>query len=234
MSQQYSNWCFTVNNHTVLDDQLLQDMPYSYLLYGHEVGQEGTPHLQGYVQFQKKLRLSALKKLHPTAHWEPAKGSSTDNYEYCTKEGDYQEFGTLKNTKGAAQKGVNSMAQRIKRNQRLLTVPFEELIASGDIHPCQIRGLKNAINDIKEQNNRLHPPDSLDGDLPHLWYWGEAGTGKSLKARTDHPDAYLKAANKWWDGYDNEDVVLIEDFDKNHSVLCHHLKLWADRVCFQR
>lgn len=37
------NWCFTVNNYTVLDDQTLQDMPYKYLIYGREVGEEGTP-----------------------------------------------------------------------------------------------------------------------------------------------------------------------------------------------
>ena len=40
---QSKNWCFTVNNYSVLDDQTLQDMPYKYLIYGREVGDEGTP-----------------------------------------------------------------------------------------------------------------------------------------------------------------------------------------------
>jgi len=229
----YKNWCFTLNNYTLADEQSFQDMPYSYLLYGREIGEQGTPHLQGYVQFKQRLRLTALKKLHPQAHWEPSKGSSTDNLTYCKKDNDYQEFGKLTNTKGAAEKGVNSTEERIKRNLLLRdTKDLNDLINDGTLSLNQVPCIEKARKILKEQARLSAPPAALDGDLPHLWYWGPSGTGKSLKARTDHPDAYLKAANKWWDGYDGENTVLIEDFDKKHDVLCHHMKLWADRYTF--
>ena len=77
----------------------LQDMPYKYLIYGREVGDEGTPHLQGYVQLKKITRLTGMKKLHPTAHWEVAKGTEEQNRTYCSKEGDFQEFGTPRRPK---------------------------------------------------------------------------------------------------------------------------------------
>lgn len=50
-----------------------------------------------------------------------------------------------------------------------------------------------------------------------LIYWGAAGTGKSRRAHTDYPDAYVKLDGRWWDGYDNQESVIIDDFYGNQS-----------------
>lgn len=43
-------------------------------------------HYQGFVVCERTKRLSAMKKIHSTAHWESCNGSFDDNKKYCTKE----------------------------------------------------------------------------------------------------------------------------------------------------
>lgn len=46
------------------------------------------------------------------------------------------------------------------------------------------------------------------------------------------PDAYLKMCNKWWDGYTGQTEIILEDIDKTHQCLAHHIKLWTDHYSF--
>lgn len=39
--------------------------------------------------------------------------------------------------------------------------------------------------------------------------------------------------NDLWEGYDNQDVVLLEDIDPFHVKLGYNIKIWADRYAFR-
>lgn len=57
-----------------------------YGVYQREKGEQGTEHFQGYAEFHKTQRFSALKKWLPTAHFEPRKGTRDQARNYCMKE----------------------------------------------------------------------------------------------------------------------------------------------------
>lgn len=64
------------------------------------------------------------------------------------------------------------------------------------------------------------------------WHYGPTGTGKSSTVRKENPIFYHKIPNKWWDGYKDQEVVIIDDFGEEHSCLGYHLKIWADHYPF--
>ena len=88
---QSKRWAFTYNNYPVeILEQLVATFEKLSVLYiiGKEVGAEGTPHLQGYIETPKRCRPSCFN-LPKQIHWEKCKGSREDNVVYCSKDGDY-------------------------------------------------------------------------------------------------------------------------------------------------
>lgn len=78
------HWCFTVNNYN--EETIIPDRSeYEYMVIGKEVGESGTPHLQGYVVMKKQCLLSTMKKLIPGAHLEVARGTPKAASDYCKK-----------------------------------------------------------------------------------------------------------------------------------------------------
>ncbi|EMD42418.1 replication-associated protein, putative [Entamoeba histolytica KU27] len=79
-----------------------------------------------------------------------------------------------------------------------------------------------------------------DGELSskNAWIYGPSATGKSRLVREYAKSRgyriYEKLSNKWWDNYDGEEIVLIEDLDPQVcKLLVHHIKLLADRYPFR-
>lgn len=193
-----------------------------YIVIGEEVGQGGTPHLQGTIVFKDAKSFTACKAALPGSPHIEACVDFMASFEYCKKEGHFHERGVApksQTAKGDAERERWAVALSAAKKGK-----FED--AAPQIQVTQCRNLEYI------HMRQMSLTKLTETEEENLWYWGPTGTGKSRKARADNPDAYLKCCNKWWDHYQDEDVVLIEDFDKNHAVLGHHLKIWADRYPF--
>lgn len=92
LRQRARKYCFTLNNYTQnnIDTIILyvttQNGQY---IIGKEVGESGTPHLQGYIEFKNAISFNSLKKIMPQAHIEKTRGNKTENLNYCKKDNDY-------------------------------------------------------------------------------------------------------------------------------------------------
>jgi hypothetical protein len=83
-------WCFTLNNYSVEEKNSISKLCLDNIgIIGDEVGDEGTPHLQGYIKFNKAIRLTALKKINNRIHWEKSKGTDKENFLYCSKDNNF-------------------------------------------------------------------------------------------------------------------------------------------------
>lgn len=216
-------WCFTVNNYDEAEYQALLGTECQYCIIGKEVGENGTPHLQGFIQFNKPGKtLVGCKKINGRAHWEATKGNVEQNYEYCSKEGNFEERGT----KPVSQKRKGEMEK--ERYERAY-----EYAKSGQFEEIDKDILIRHLGNLKKIRAEFQSaPTALTGDLQNEWIYGRAGVGKTSKAMKENPGAYLKGLNKWWDGYVDQSVVIIDDMDPYHKNLAQEFKVWAHHYPF--
>lgn len=210
-------FCFTLNNYTAEDELALSVLDCKYLVYGHEVAPTtGTPHLQGYIVFKDAHTLSSLRSIGLGISWTVnTRGDADVNYLYCTKEGvDIVERGrrpVSQAKKGKMEKDRWSAAILAVSEKR-----YDDV--DGDILGKHLRSVEYAASKLHKR--KLEDLDALENE----WHYGDPHSGKSA-TRALHPGCYVKLAHsKWWDDYQDEDVVFIDDFSDR--------KLVDEMICF--
>lgn len=216
-------WCFTLNNYSGEEYSSIEQYCRTvgrYAIIGKERGEQGTPHLQGYISFSSARRFDAVKKgLGSRVHLERARGSADQNRNYCSKEGDFTEFGTIPEKVGG-----DSLEEKIAKSKRLLdpTVPLDTLVDDGTLNAYSYLLIDKTRMAIAAKGEPFMP-DGVRG----VWIWGPPGSGKTRHVWETYPGLYEKAQNKWFDGYCGERYILLDDLDTD--VLSHYLKRWMDR-----
>lgn len=220
-SSRSRNFAFTYNNYP--STELVDGIRCRYMIYGKEVSSTGTPHLQGTVCFHQTKSFRQVIEMLPGCHISLVRNLPA-SIEYCKKEGNFVE------------RGVRPYTPREKGEKE--KIKWEEIFRHAedgdfDLIPESIR-IRYRWN-LKGVRDDYIAAQGLQSDdvLIHEWYWGETGTGKTKKAYDENPGAYRKTGNKWWDHYQGEEVVIIDDFDKRAGEkLLWHLKIWGDHYPF--
>jgi len=214
--------CFTLNNYSEEDVERIkrESSKFTYLVFQRERGVEGgTPHLQGYAYAPNPKSLAGWKtSIGARAHIEAARGSGAQNREYCTKEETREpstepwEFGTM--PAQGARSDLAAVHQRVVEGATLKAISEE---SPGDFIRY-FRGIQAV--------QQLYVP-SRHWKTTVSWFHGPTGTGKSLEASNRFPDAYWKmGSSKWWDGYEGEGAVIIDDYRRDLCTFAELLRLF--------
>lgn len=191
----------------------------SYVVGQLEKGKETEhPHIQFYVNFKKPQRLSAFK-FNKGIHAEKCK-SEKASMDYCQKE-DTRVEGPVEYGEKPFHRNEKADWEDVWRKAK--EGKIEELPAT--IRTIHYKTLKAIAKDYMKFEDKNH--------LRGIWVWGKAGAGKSKwvrdQAKLLEKPLYSKLCNKWWDGYQGEYLVVMDDIGLNHECLAQQLKIWADR-----
>ncbi len=217
------HWCFTLNNPEQGEIDF-QHENHDYMIAGTEVcPQTGTPHIQGYIVFKIRTRLTGVKKWLPRAHFEMMEGTSQQSILYCKKDGDFREFGMTP----VPQKQINREVMQARWDNAYVHAKVGNFDTIPK--PMLIRNY-HAFKRIHQDN----PPavDNLD-QTDNYWIVAPTGYGKSTYAREKYFPFYDKPPNKWWVGYEDQPNIILDDFGpKQCQHLGWYMKRWADKFPF--
>lgn len=233
------HYVFTLNNYSEGDVSSLVAIgtelpePVKYLIFAREVGESGTPHLQGYISFGVRKSLAYVKDLVSSqAHLEVARGSPQANKTYCSKANppgqieksaeDVFEYGILPNGRGHRSDLV-AVAEQVRAG-----VPLRQI---ADDDPASFIRYGNGILRYRMMQRPSRPGP------PQIWvFWGPSGSGKTRRCWefTDAEKIWVHPGDRWFDGLDSQATpcVLFDDFDGSWFKLDYLLKL-LDRYVFQ-
>ena len=232
-------WCFTWNNYTADHLVHLRErvvLVVEYLAFQPERGATGTPHLQGVVVFKNPRTLSGVASLFANGgpklvHFEVMRGTIDQAVDYCSKEDSrdpaagfiFEEHGVRPVGQGV-RTDIEAVASLVRDGKRLREIAD----SNGAEYIKYHRGIQ-AMALLYQEPRREKP-------LVY-WFWGPTGTGKTRTAydtsQADGNDPYFKpGTTKWWDGYDGQVDVIIDDYRKDFSTFAEFLRL-LDRYPFR-
>ena len=144
-------WVFTLNNPEgeIKDfiENLTSNIATRYIVIGKErAPTTGTLHWQGFVEFENAATFNQVKKRIEGAHIEPAMGSNSQNRDYCSKSGDFVEYGKLF-TRVQTSEQASEAVRLISSGMRPVDIALEYQALSAYV-VNHYRALRDIYNDI--------------------------------------------------------------------------------------
>lgn len=232
MATQSRDWKMTAEADRHSQDQLqevLRSLHYPYWIFSEERGSGGFHHYQGFIQTGKATRLSTLIKDFKAAGYVGDKGQGEIHFQprgrqpvseaiaYCSKTethiaGPWSEGVPELHNKQGKRSDLEVLREAVdsgKTLAELMTDSETMYMMSGS----KVLWVKNYIHAKAErkalEERRNHRWPKVHG----IYIWGDSGVGKTTWVMDHFDDLYpVSGHDHPFDGYEGQDVVLIDEF----------------------
>lgn len=183
-------------------------------------------HIQGYIEFTRSVTPVVAQILMGTcAHMSIRKGTRDEARNYCMKEDTRMEgpweLGKWEMGGQGSRNDLRNLKKIIDEGGHLLDCyeeNFGSMVRFG-------RGIERYAF-LRRGKNKTYSPKTIEV------FVGPTRTGKSRKARELlGENFYEKPDGQWFDGYDGEENVLMDDFDWRKMDICLFLKVTDNYPC---
>lgn len=220
MQNRTREWCFTLNNWTQeeYDKLSVQDKQVRYMIFGKEQGDQGTPHLQGYVYFHNAKTFSQVKTYFGDRfHIENTRGSREENVAYCSKDEEYVEIGDLPHQ--GSRKDIATIKEMVDKGATM-----REVVQRATSYQSARMG--QLLLQYRKTPSRKAPRV--------VWIYGPSGTGKTHRAVEMAGDDYWISGRdlRWFQGYCGQKTAVIDDFRADYCKF-HELLRLLDKYPYQ-
>lgn len=229
MGNKYQSFWFVVNNWTEANKKKIKKIvntgKVSYVIHGDEVGEQGTPHIQGYLWTSEKKQIIDVVRLlggkdcvHPAVGVSGSAKGPQYWRDYCTKQGtNVYEYGVMP-TQEQHEEDVASAGQGKRNDINAAVACIKEDMGKRnpmkrvcEEHPEVVvkfhKGLEYIARNLVEPRSQA----------PEIWvFYGKTGVGKSRRAREMVDVSRLWTWNpgqgSWFDGFFGQEYALFEEF----------------------
>lgn len=203
-----------------------------------------NPHIHIFVVFPSTRRFepSRMKSYFAavlgantarTLHVETCYADDLSNIRYAKKEGDYEVIGT--------EESLHTMNPgpaydaRTQRNKDAFQDAIDKAKA-GLMHEIPAHLQIRHYNALQKIALELVKKTERMKTMCGVWIWGPVGTGKTTTveyALADVPFYRKDNMTKWWDGYNGEEYVLLDEFQPAQAnAFMGLLKTWTGNSAF--
>ncbi|AIF76270.1 Rep [Bat circovirus] len=204
---RYRHWLLTYNNPTESAEELIQLFDENGIQYTFQLesGESNTRHYQIYLRFNNPQRSSRLAGLLPRAHYEAAR--HPDSAELYCRKSESRIDGPWTNIRPGGTKRKSEYNDLLKTIQ---TTQKSTAELATEYFPLFCRNYSN----IRRTISIIRPVEPRSWKTHVEWHWGKTGTGKSRYAydTTVNKSVYWKNSTEWWDHYEGQEYVVIDDF----------------------